>query len=59
MRSLSLSCKVTLALALFFEVFATYMIRDNLTLNILMLVWPVAAVKDWQAAGTGSYLTGK
>ena len=51
--------KVTLAVALIFEVFTAYMIRDNLALNILMLVAPVEAVKDWQSAGTGYYLTGK
>ena len=51
--------KVTLAAALIFEAFTAYMIRDNLTLNILMLVSPVEAVKEWQATGTGYYLTGK
>lgn len=51
--------KVTLALALFFEVFTAYMIRDNLTLNVLMLVAPVESVKEWQATGTGYWLTGK
>jgi hypothetical protein len=51
--------KITLALALFFEAFTAYMIRDNLTLNVLMLVAPVESVKEWQAAGTGYWLTGK
>jgi Protein of unknown function (DUF2585) len=51
--------KVTLAIALFFEVFTAYMIRDNLTLNILMLTAAPESVKQWQAAGTGYYLTGK
>jgi hypothetical protein len=51
--------KVTLALALLFEVFTAWMIRDNLTLNVLMLAAPIESVKEWQAAGTGYWLTGK
>lgn len=51
--------KVTLILAISFELFTAYMIRDNLTLNILMLAAPSGEVKEWQAAGTGYYLTGK
>ncbi|WP_419896826.1 DUF2585 domain-containing protein [Roseomonas sp. USHLN139] len=43
--------KATLALGVFFELLALYAIRDNLTLNVLMLLWPVEGIRDWQAAG--------
>lgn len=33
------------------EVFAAFMIRDNLMLNILMLVKPLEAIKIWQQGG--------
>ncbi len=41
---------VTVALAIFFELFTGFMIRDNLTLNIIMLTWPLDWIKEWQAA---------
>jgi hypothetical protein len=44
-----LPVRVTIAAGLALELFVLLMIRDNLTLNILMLVWPLDAVRAWQA----------
>lgn len=41
----------SIALALGLEVFMAIAIRDNLLLNIIMLVWPLDAIKAWQAGG--------
>ena len=43
-----LPVKASIATAIAFELFTLAMIRDNLTLNVLMLVWPVEAIKLWQ-----------
>ena len=40
----------SVVLAIVFELFTLAMIRDNLTLNVLMLVWPIDAIRLWQAA---------
>ena len=42
--------KLWVPLAITFELFTLWMIRDNLTLNVLMLVHPVEAIKTWQGA---------
>lgn len=41
---------VTILLALAMEALAAYVIRDNLTLNILMFIYPFETVKAWQTA---------
>jgi hypothetical protein len=38
----------TIALAIGFELMTLAIIRDNLTLNVLMLVWPIDAIRTWQ-----------
>ena len=39
----------TVALGVALELFVLWMIRDNLSLNILMLIWPLDSVRQWQA----------
>ena len=40
---------VTIVLAIAMELLALTVIRDNLTLNIVMLLWPIDAIRHWQA----------
>jgi hypothetical protein len=43
--------QATVALALVLELVPLYVIRDNLTLNVWMLLTPNAQVRAWQAGG--------
>ncbi len=42
---------LTVTLVVVFEVFVGYMIRDNLTLNIIQLLFPSETISKWQSGG--------
>jgi hypothetical protein len=50
-RRLPVAASVCLIIGL--ELFTLYFIRDNLTLNIIMLAWPIDAIRKWQAVAIG------
>ena len=46
-----LGVRRTFAVFVLTEVALAVSIRDNLTLNVVMLIYPIEAIKEWQAAG--------
>jgi hypothetical protein len=44
------SWKISVAVLVAFELWMLYLARDNLTLNILMLLYPLESIKQWQLA---------
>lgn len=44
----------SVAIILGFEVLTTIVIRDGLTLNIIMLLWPIEAIRGWQSGLAGA-----
>jgi hypothetical protein len=43
--------KASVGLFVGFELWLLYLARDNLTLNVIMLVYPIDAIRQWQMGG--------
>jgi hypothetical protein len=48
--AIKINYRITIALAVVMEILAVVVIRDNLTLNVIMLLHPYEIIKQWQAA---------
>ena len=48
-RKLGLWWSIAIFLAV--ELLMLWLIRDNLALNVLMLLWPIDAIRNWQSGG--------
>lgn len=46
-----LPVRASVALAIALELLTLWTIRDNLTLNVIMLFWPIEAIRQWQGMG--------
>jgi len=42
---------MSIAILVALELFVGYWIRDNLALNIIMLLWPLDTIREWQGSG--------
>ena len=52
--AMRLPIKLTIALAIFGELLAAWVVRDGLTLTVIMLLFPIDGIAEWQAAGAGT-----
>ena len=46
-----LPARASVVLAIALELLTLWIIRDNLTLNVIMLFWPIEAIRQWQGMG--------